>query len=127
MTGAAVEGATGVGLFSAMTGGAGCGGGLGVDRCSSCADADGGRGGAGIAGLLCGAGGISRNDNALRACGSSPDGGSTSIFSVCGVPSNAATCSRIDNANATQILGTTTPSFLLRDSSIRSFINPMLP
>ena len=98
-------------------------------RRSACADADaeGDRGGAGIAEGLWGTGGISRNDNAERACGSSPEGGSMIVLSVCGEPSSAAICTMTDNANATPILGTTTPSFLLRNSSVRSFINPILP
>ncbi len=108
-----------------MTGGAGRRGSVVFGLRSSRADSDGGRCGTGIAGELGGAGGISRNDNAVRAPGSSPDGGSMSIFSVCGVTSSAVTCRRTDNAKATQILGTTTPSFLLLNSSIRSFINPL--
>ena len=36
-------------------------------------------------------------------------------------------CMSIDNARATPILGITTPSVLLRNSSIRLFINPSIP
>ncbi|MBS1217839.1 MAG: hypothetical protein H6R21_972, partial [Proteobacteria bacterium] len=118
------DGMSGFGCFSAMTGGAGCGRGTACGRWARSAGAGEGRGRAAIAGGLGGACGISLNDNWGRPSGSSPVPGSWTVIG--GSSHNAARCTSIDSATATPIRGTATRSLLVRNTSIRSIINPSL-
>lgn len=113
---------SGAGFFIAMTGGDGVGRGAAFG-CGDGIDCF-GDGAAGAAGGIIGPGGFSRKVSWTRPLGSSPtdDGG----VSFGGDVHNSAMWMQTDSANATQILGITTPSGLLRNTSVRSFINPSL-
>lgn len=108
-----------------MTGGADGGRGTALGRGARCAGFDGGCGGTGLTGGTGGGAGASLAVSGARIAGVSPDPGIRTFIG--GSSHSAAMWIRIDSAMVTQILGITTPSFLLRNTSLRSVINRLLP